>query len=70
MNQASNVPQVSWGFAAAVNLTPAWTRQLDGFRKSKIGYQGGDAAAAERESNSGDSSGDEKKAGAVEHVEV
>lgn len=65
---------ISWAFAAAVNLNKNWTKQLDGFRKSRIGYKGGDAAAEEdkkqSEEQGGRSSGDEKKNGAVTHVEV
>ena len=69
---------ISWAFSAAVNLKSNWTKQLDGFRKTRIGYKGGDTAAEEAERHNSEqvSSGagvssdeDEKKGGTVTHVE-
>lgn len=70
---------ISWAFSAAVNLKKSWTKQLDGFRRSRIGYKGGDAEGGESEqrdeeqggaSGGGSSDEDEKKNGAVTHKEM
>ena len=62
---------ISWAFAAAVNTKKTWVHQLDGFRKSKIGYKDDGTVVEERDSSGADSGSDiEKRAGgAVVHVE-
>ncbi|KAL9083942.1 MAG: hypothetical protein Q9159_005497 [Coniocarpon cinnabarinum] len=63
---------ISFAFAAAVNTKKSWVRQLDGFRKSKIGYKEDGTEVSEGTDGSGADSGseEEKKGGAVKHVEV
>ena len=62
---------IAWVFSAAVNLNQSWIQQLDGFRKSRIGYKSDDQDAEvgtvpSRE----ESSEDEKRDGNVKHMEV
>ena len=68
---------VSWAFSAAVNTRKDWTKQLDGFRKSRIGYKGGENAAEDEvksedgeRASEGVFSGDEKRGHAETRVEV